>query len=253
MTENEDLDGLAAEYVLGSLSLAERREVDARRRQDAALDRAVADWERRLAPLSAGGQGIEPPPELYARITNRLWGTDEGASGGSVVPMPAARSRAGRLRVSGLVGVSALAACLLLAVGWVLLDMAAAPTLLVAELHRNPATAADEGAAAKGPPALRVALDLAAHSMTVTPATIRATPKRSFELWLLRSGGAAPMSLGLISHSAPTRVPWQEDYPTSGLVDDTLAVSLEPEGGSPTGAPSGPILFVGKLAAPPAR
>jgi anti-sigma-K factor RskA len=89
--------------------------------------------------------------------------------------------------------------------------------------------------------------------MTVTPSSIRATPKRSFELWLLRSGGAAPMSLGLISHAAPTRVPWQEDFPTSGLVDDSLAVSLEPEGGSPTGAPTGPILFVGKLAPPPVR
>ena len=43
-----------------------------------------------------------------------------------------------------------------------------------------------------------------------------------------------------------------ENYPTSGLVDDTLAVSLEPEGGSPTGAPTGPVLFKGKLA-PAAR
>jgi anti-sigma-K factor RskA len=252
MTENEDLDGLAAEYVLGSLSLAERREVDARRGRDAALDRAVADWERRLAPLSAGGQGIAPPPELYARITSRLWGADFHASGGSVVSISAARPRAGGLRASAFVGVSALAACLVLAVGWLLLNMAAAPTLLVAELHRNAATVADEGAGAKGSPALRVAVDLEARSVTVTPASLRATPKRSFELWLLRSGGAAPVSLGLISHAAPTRLPWQEDYPTSGLVDDSLAVSLEPEGGSPTGTPTGPILFVGKLA-PPAR
>jgi anti-sigma-K factor RskA len=245
MTEDDDLDGLAAEYALGSLSPAERREVDARRRQDAMLDQAVMAWESRLGLLSAAERGIEPPPDLFAKIADRLWGT-ERASRGTVVPMRP-RKLVGGWRAASLVG--ALAACLVIAVGWLMLNAPGAPKLLVAELHRSAGSAADEAAGAKGSPALRVTLDLEARNMLVDPVSLRATPRRNFELWLMRSGGAGPVSLGLISHATPTRVPWREDYPTSGLVDDTLAVSLEPEGGSRAGAPTGPILFVGKLAA----
>jgi anti-sigma-K factor RskA len=248
MTENDDLDGLAAEYVLGSLSLAERKDVDARRMRDAALDQAVVAWERRLGPLSAGAPGIEPPPDLFASIADRLWGADR-PSGATVIPMPA-RRRTGGWRAYA-VGASAMAACLLLGVAWLLLNVnvPARTMQFVGELHRSAGTAADEGAGAKGAPAFKIALDLNTRNMVVEPVSLRATPRRSFELWLLRTGGAAPVSLGLVSHSARTTVPWREDYPTSGLVDDSLAVSLEPEGGSPARAPTGPILFVGKLRA----
>src|SRR5207245_5381271 len=44
MTEDDDIDGLAAEYVLGSLDPIEREQVDIRRRSDAALSQAVKDW-----------------------------------------------------------------------------------------------------------------------------------------------------------------------------------------------------------------
>jgi anti-sigma-K factor RskA len=248
MTEDEELDGLAAEYVLGSLSLAERAQVDTRRRRDATLDRAVKAWERRLGPLGAATPGIEPPPELFAKITSRLPSADRPA-GATVIAM-SGRRRGGVGRAIA-VGTSALAACLVLAIALLLLKVPATPTKLVAELHRSAGTAADEGAGAKGPAALTVTIDLGAHSMVVKPVSLRATPRRSFELWLLRGGGAPPVSLGLVSHSAPTTVPWRENFPTSGLVDDSLALSLEPEGGSPVGAPTGPILFVGKLAVAP--
>jgi anti-sigma-K factor RskA len=33
------------------------------------------------------------------------------------------------------------------------------------------------------------------------------------------------------------------------IADTVFAVSLEPEGGSPTGQPTGPVLFTGKLIA----
>jgi anti-sigma-K factor RskA len=36
-------------------------------------------------------------------------------------------------------------------------------------------------------------------------------------------------------------------YPPDDLPQTTLVVSLEPEGGSPTGIPTGPLAFVGKL------
>ena len=50
MTEEEDIDGLAAEYVLGSLGSAERAEVDARRRIDTSLAAAIEAWHAGSAP-----------------------------------------------------------------------------------------------------------------------------------------------------------------------------------------------------------
>jgi len=52
MTEEDDIDGLAAEYVLGSLDVDERKAVAARRNTDAKLNRAIEAWEKRLAPLA---------------------------------------------------------------------------------------------------------------------------------------------------------------------------------------------------------
>src|SRR3989442_2452755 len=65
---------------------------------------------------------------------------------------------------------------------------------------------------------------------------------RALELWAL-PGSGAPRSLGLISASGATVV--KKGKVLEGATG--LAVSLEPAGGSPTGAPTGPVLYVGKL------
>lgn len=57
MTDDDDIDGLAAEYVLETPDLAERQRVAARCRTDAALGKAIKAWERRLGPLSGGPSG----------------------------------------------------------------------------------------------------------------------------------------------------------------------------------------------------
>jgi anti-sigma-K factor RskA len=63
---------------------------------------------------------------------------------------------------------------------------------------------------------------------------------RAYEAWLI-APGAAPVSLGLIG-AEPLRVPYPD--PPQGW---TLAVSLEPAGGSPVGAPTGPVLAAGEI------
>ena len=116
MTEDEDIDGLAAEYVLGSLDAAERAAVDVRRRSDTALEAALVAWERRLAPLGERDlAGAAPPPQLFEAIGARiaaLPGT-QSVHGGEVVPFP---SRRRRLAVA--VSAGALAACLAVAAFW---------------------------------------------------------------------------------------------------------------------------------------
>jgi anti-sigma-K factor RskA len=92
-----------------------------------------------------------------------------------------------------------------------------------------------------------VSLDLVAHTIKIAPATVRPAPRRSYQLWLTQGGSAAPSSLGLVSQSEPTTSAWRTPATPADLVNATLSVSLEPEGGSPTDMPSGPIVFIGKL------
>jgi anti-sigma-K factor RskA len=65
---------------------------------------------------------------------------------------------------------------------------------------------------------------------------------KALELWAVPAQGA-PRSLGLVSAQGATTVL------RAALLKETaaFAVSVEPPGGSPTGAPTGPIISVGKL------
>ena len=116
MTEEDDIDGLAGEYVLGSLDATERRLVDARRRTDASLDAAIVAWERRLGPLNDRGQEVPPPAHVLDGILSRISGLSVPPNvTADVVPM---RRAYGRRWAAFAAGASALAASLVLAVGW---------------------------------------------------------------------------------------------------------------------------------------
>ena len=116
MTEEDDIDGLAGEYVLGSLDAAERRQVDARRRSDAPLAAAIVAWEQRLGPLNNRGQDVTPPEHVLEGILSRISGLSVPPSVADVVvPM---RRVHGRRWVAFAAGASALAASLVLAFGW---------------------------------------------------------------------------------------------------------------------------------------
>ena len=45
MTESDEIDVLAGEYVLGTLDAAERAAAQAQRRRNPALDAAIVAWE----------------------------------------------------------------------------------------------------------------------------------------------------------------------------------------------------------------
>jgi anti-sigma-K factor RskA len=114
MTEDDDIDGMAAEYVLGSLDIAERADVDARRRTHTSLAAAIEAWQRRLGPLSESAPGIAPPPDLFDSIRSRISGeTGQPTQPAQVIALH--RNRKSWRRIA--VGASALAACLALAMG----------------------------------------------------------------------------------------------------------------------------------------
>lgn len=121
MTGEDDIDGLAAEYVLGSLDPVERAEVEARRQGDPALEAAIGAWQLRLAPLLDQEPGISPPDHVYLQVLARIAGRPGGrppAGPGSanVVPLRVVGG-SGRWRTIAA-SVTALAACVALALGW---------------------------------------------------------------------------------------------------------------------------------------
>ena len=66
-------EALAAEYVLGTLSLPERLTAAALIESDARFAALVADWQERLSPLNDDYEDVAPPANLLGRIESRLF------------------------------------------------------------------------------------------------------------------------------------------------------------------------------------
>ncbi|MBI3435880.1 MAG: anti-sigma factor, partial [Proteobacteria bacterium] len=96
-------------------------------------------------------------------------------------------------------------------------------------------------------PAFLMTVDLGSRTLTVRRVTADRPPGKSYELWLVSPRFPAPRSLGVVGSEEFTVRTALASYDRETIRDATYAISLEPEGGSPTGATTGPILFLGKL------
>lgn len=214
----EERDALAGEYVLGTLEAREAEAARAMIARDAAFARLVADWERRLAPLQALAAPEAPPPALWARSETTL----DGA--------PLARRRWRLAWPAFGLGASAVAAGL----AAVLLFRPPAPAPLMTVLLTSEDQSAFLVEAERGE--IRLA--------AVNPRGVEAG--RVMQLWALPQGATAPTSLGLVPESGRLSVTPRGIRPEPGML---IEITLEPPGGSPTGRPTGQILFIGRLAA----
>ncbi len=127
----------------------------------------------------------------------------------------------------------------LLPVGRVSQSAATAPpasSRLVAVLQQEPTA-----------PAFLLTVDPRNRTMTVRRVTARADADRSYELWLIPNDNPKPRSLGLVGVEEFTTRPLPADFDAAALRAGSYAVSLEPAGGSPSGAPTGPVLFTGRM------
>jgi anti-sigma-K factor RskA len=222
-TDPELLNRLAAEYVLGTLRGAARRRLERWRNASSLLDNRCRFWEDTLLPLLLPAlRPVRPPTRVWQRIRARLG-----------PPASAPRSRA---------PLYALAASLLVVLGLGAL-------LYWRSLTPTPAEIATI-AAPSGTFMWRVELYSArgAAYLSVRAGTLAAAPAgHDYELWALPKGGA-PVSLGLLPyrHNAVHRtltLTQQQALANAGQ----LAVSVEPRGGSPTGQPTGAVVFVAPL------
>lgn len=219
---NPDLiDALAARYVVGTMGRLARRRFEAYCASSPLARRAVLDWQQQLQPLAREVQAIRPPRRVWRKIQRRLG------------PAPTHSRNLPWLwpLASATLAAVALALGVLLWQGQPKVDYVAAVT------------------SEEGQVAWSVSID-ANDRLVVNAAAVPTLPAtQTHELWVLPANGSNPVSLGLIPQLGEQRIILSERQQNALLGATTLAVSIEPAGGSPTGVPTGPVVFTATLTA----
>jgi anti-sigma-K factor RskA len=219
-------DALAAEYVLGTMPARARARFGVLLHSDPALRRAVADWERRLTPLAETLPESPPPARLWRRIHGRLFERSHTRGlWGSIAFWRFAAFAAGAVALA--IGLSSID----------LREPAGQMVTIMSDVTtESPAMTVAWNADTPGGRVLRIRV--IGHA--------EMAPDTAWELWMLPGGDKPPVSLGLITtHETQTLIVPESLAPR---LDQAwgLAMSVEPEGGSPTGLPTGPVLYMGQ-------
>lgn len=239
---SEQLRQLADEYVLGTLPLALRREVERRLPGDAPLRDEVDAWERRLLPLTALAAPVPPSPQLWPRIAADLR-PPGAAAAAAAVSAPARLAAAWRhgwddlrwwrgLAGAGLAASVALAALLVAGAGPGRAP-AAGPAYMVVLMAPRERSAGW---------VVQASLD---RKLTLTPLHGTAVPsQKALQFWTKGPGWNGPVSLGLVAPDRTLKLGLDRLPPLQP--DQLFEITLEPQSGSPTGKPTGPVLYIGK-------
>ena len=236
---DEERDLFAAEYALGVLDGAERAEAEALAGSDPAFARSVEAWNERLAPLLAEIAEVAPDPRLWDRINAAL---DLGGLRRSNVVSLERKLTLWR----GYAAVAtAAAAALVLVVGIEGVGRRPPVQEPPVEQPRQPTLVANVAAEDRSA-AFVVAFNPDEKRLLVTPAVASPAPGHDHELWVIPASGT-PRSLGLVAATGPHSLAVPPALVSELRRDATLAVSVEPVGGSPTGQPTGPVVATGKM------
>lgn len=214
---DDDDDLMAGEYVLRLLSPDIERAMDRRVIDDPVFAARVRDWEARLAPMADELEDISPAAKTRRALLATLGGTPES---------PTRRWWLG----TGL-GLATVAA---------LVVLSPLPSLL-----KGPEFGA-QIASTDG--TLRFDATVTGDELVLARLEGGPRPGRALELWLITDGAPAPVSLGVLPEADSTRIALSPDL-VAQLTGAALAVSDEPPGGSPTGAPTGEVLAAAALVA----
>jgi anti-sigma-K factor RskA len=226
----ELVDRLAAEYVLGTLRGRARRRFE-RWLVSPQVGTLVKAWEQRLAGLEPPLERVTPPDTVWRGIEQKL----------------DLRKR-GRAPVLRWLSVAAAAAFFAMVAVYVLRTPPAPPDVV----QPPPMLASTQRGFLQADPQTiywRVEvlgdnqeISLHVHKVHDLP------PGKSHELWALPAGGGEPISLGLMPHTGDHHRVLSASQRAALGGANQIAVTLEPEGGSDSGKPTGPVLLVAPLA-----
>lgn len=223
---NELRNKLAAEYVIGTLHGKARLRFERLMQKDIKLRKYITHWEQQLNPLNQVTKSITPTKHIWQAILSRIQP--------HTYKTPSVWQR---LNLWRSVSVAATAAVMILTVQLINVIQ----TEPVAQYQYVTLLANEQAKAA-----WIVRVYQQTGKMTVQALNAQEPGfKKAFELWMLPDG-QAPRSLGLIPVSGERTITLSD--PLARILNNSkaLAVSLEPENGSPTGAPTGPVLYQGK-------
>jgi anti-sigma-K factor RskA len=281
MAYSEDHIALAAEYAIGTLDADERTQVETMMAVDKEFAAIVQAWEFRLGVLNQMVGSVEPRPLVWDNIRRAIGHGGEQAplllpeappptapfapeANDNVVAAPPAASNVVQLnsRIRRWRNVasfaSAIAAALLVMVGLQVYQPDALPDSIrpkprtqVVEVKSPPLPAAAQYVAllqnGGSSPAFILTVDAATKNFTVRKVGAQPEVGKSYELWIVSDKLQRPRSLGVIGNNDFTARPVLSGYDAEIVNQATYAVSVEPQGGSPSGAPTGPVVFSGKL------
>lgn len=223
--EDDGDDIYAAEYVLGALPGPQQAAAARLAETDAGFAARVAAWEERLFPLAEGYAPAALPAAIKAALDRRLFGA------------PAALSwwqRLGLWRATTGLATAALVLALALPV----LRPPPAPV---------PAPRLAAALAADASEVRYLALyDAAEGRVGLSRISGEPAAGQDFQLWVIR-GSDAPVSLGVIPAETEAYLPVSPDTAARLAAGALLAISVEPDGGSPTGQPTGAVVAAGDL------
>jgi anti-sigma-K factor RskA len=215
---------LAGEYTLGLLSADEAAAFEARLNREPDLRALYAEWAEDLTTMTDDIPSEAPPARIWREIEGDLFEAET-------------RTPWFRRFVLWGGGLSA-AAALVLTIGLSgLFDRAPLPPVDAPYLA--------ELAAEDRSLVVQAIYDEATGRLFVEREAGGATSGRDLEMWLI-AGENAPVSLGVLPDDERAVIP-VPDTLREQFAGSTLAISDEPEGGSPTGAPTGDVLAVGQV------
>jgi anti-sigma-K factor RskA len=225
---------IAGEYVLGVLSSDDRRMVEERMLRDKPFASIVRRWEANLTSFDAEYASEVPPGYILPRIENRLFGSQAAARQYGI--FSGVWNSVTLWRTSAI-----LLATLCVTYGLYQTRVIGSPpptTQMSAEL-------VSDGSMVN----LMARYDMQSGRLAVMPVATGKPQEKSLELWLMDSSGT-PHSLGVLPATGDGEMIVPADMRQQFSDGMTIAVSLEPYGGSTTGLPTGPVIAAGKTYTP---
>lgn len=223
LARHQKLDALCGEYLVGTLRGAARRRFQRAMRDEPLVAQRLAYWQRVFAPRYSEKMQLQPDSNTWRRLEGEL---------------QLARYRTPWWRRANFWrGWAAAATAVLVVVVALQVVPVGEPELVVVAQLEGKADVA------------RVTAQLSSDRRTLQLTAARpveAGPRQSYELWLIPAEGGAPLSVAVLGRlDARFKVP--EAHVARLRSGAKLAVSVEPAGGSPTGAPTGPVILAGEI------